>query len=77
MPYLIKRLNYSFFRKKIFRREVEASFYSNRKFKLPVVHRIKETKIEEFKKDFPFRFFNDINEFNTAKMLFIVQKGLQ
>jgi hypothetical protein len=69
MPYLIKKLNYSFLRKKIFRREVEASFYSNRKFHLPVVSKIKEGKIEEFKKEFPFRFFNDIDEYNTAKML--------
>jgi hypothetical protein len=62
MPYLFKKLNYSFFRKRIFRREVEASFYSNRKFHLPVVPKIKESKIEEFKKEYPFRFFNDIHE---------------
>jgi hypothetical protein len=69
MPYLIKMLNYSYIRKKIFRREVEASFYSNRKFHLPVVPKIKESRIEEFKKEYPFRFFDDIHEFDTAKLL--------
>jgi hypothetical protein len=69
LPYLIKRLNYSFLRKKIFRREVEASFYSNRKFPLPVVPKIKEKGIEGFKNQFPFRFFKDQDEFNSSKLL--------
>ncbi|MDR3667899.1 MAG: heparinase II/III family protein, partial [Ignavibacteriaceae bacterium] len=69
MPYLVKRINYSFLRKKIFRREVEASFYSNRKFPLPVVPKIKEAGIQEFKKLFPFRFFNDLVEWNSSKLL--------
>lgn len=69
MPYFIKRLNYSFIRKKIFRREVEASFYSNRKFPLPVVPKIKENGIEGFKNHFPFRFFKDRDEFNSSKLL--------
>lgn len=69
MPYLIKRLNYSFLRKKIFRREVESSFYSNRKFPLPVVPKIKENGIDGFKNQFPFRFFKDQEEFNSSKLL--------
>jgi hypothetical protein len=69
LPYLIKKLNYSFIRKKIFRREVEASFYSNRKFPLPVVPKIKEPGIEEFKKEFPFRFYKDQDEFTASKLL--------
>src|ERR1035437_2120157 len=68
MPYLIKRLNYTFLRKRIFRREVEASFYSNRKFPLPVVPKIKEGDIESFKKEFPFRFFKDRDECTASKL---------
>jgi hypothetical protein len=69
LPYLIRKLNYSFIRKKIFRREVEASFYSNRKFPLPVVPKIKESGIEGFKKEFPFRFFKDQDECTVSKLL--------
>jgi hypothetical protein len=69
MPYLVKRINYSFIRKRIFRREVEASFYSNRKFPLPVVPKIKESGVEEFKKEFPLRFFKDQDESNASKAL--------
>jgi hypothetical protein len=69
LPYLIRKLNYSFIRKKIFRREVEASFYSNRKFPLPVVPKIKESGIEGFKKEFPFRFFKDQDECTASKLL--------
>jgi hypothetical protein len=69
MPYLIRRFNYTFIRKKIFRREVESSFYSNRKFPLPVVTKIKETDIECFKKEFPFRFFNGQDEYTASKLL--------
>lgn len=66
MPDIVKRLNYNYFRKKIFQREVEASYYSNRKFPLPVVPKIKAEKLEEFKKEYPFRFFNDKDEFCTS-----------
>ena len=69
MPYLIKRLNYTFIRKRIFRREVEASFYSNRKFPLPVVPKIKEGDIEAFKKEYPFRFFKDKDELIASNLL--------
>src|ERR1035437_1645380 len=69
MPYLIKRLNYTFLRKRIFRREVEASFYSNRKFPLPVVPKIKEGDIEAFKKEYPFRFFKDKDELIASNLL--------
>ena len=69
MPYLIRKFNYTVIRKKIFRREVEASFYSNRKFPLPVVPKIKESGIEKFKKEFPFRFFYNNDEFNTSCLL--------
>ena len=69
MPYLIRRFNYTFIRKRIFRREVEASFYSNRKFPLPVVPKIKEADIEGFKKEFPFRFFKDQKERIASKLL--------
>lgn len=69
MPYLIRKLNYTFIRKRIFRREVEASFYSNRKFPLPVVPKIKEGDIEGFKKEFPFRFFKDRDECTASKLL--------
>ena len=69
MPYLIRRFNYTFIRKRIFRREVESSFYSNRKFPLPVVPKIKETGIEGFKKEFPFRFFKDQDECTASKLL--------
>ena len=69
MPYLIKRLNYTFIRKRIFRREVEASFYSNRKFPLPVIPKIKEGDIEAFKKEYPFRFFKDKDELIASNLL--------
>jgi len=69
MPYLIRRFNYTFIRKRIFRREVEASFYSNCKFPLPVVPKIKESDIKGFKKEFPFRFFNDQKECTASKLL--------
>src|ERR1035438_4448107 len=69
MPYLIRRFNYTFIRKRIFRREVESSFYSNRKFPLPVVPKIKEADIEGFKKEFPFRFFKDQDECTASKLL--------
>ena len=69
MPYFIRRFNYTFIRKKIFRREVESSFYSNRKFRLPIVTKIKETDVESFKKEFPFRFFIGQDEYSASKML--------
>src|ERR1035437_1772656 len=69
MPYFIRRFNYNFIRKKIFRREVESSFYSNRKFPLPVVTKIKEAGIESFKNEFPFRFFNGQDEYTSSKIL--------
>jgi hypothetical protein len=69
MPYLIRRFNYSFIRKKIFRREVESSFYSNRKFHLPVVTKIKETDVEAFKKEFSFRFYYGQDEYTASKLL--------
>jgi hypothetical protein len=69
LPYLIRKLNYTFLRKRIFRREVESSFYSNRKFLLPVVSKIKETDIQGYKKEFPFRFFKDKDECTSSKLL--------
>jgi hypothetical protein len=63
---IIKMFNYSFIRKKIFRREVEASFYSNRKFRLPVIPKIKPENISSFKANYPFRFFKNTEEFNLA-----------
>ena len=69
MPYLIRRFNYTFIRKRIFRREVESSFYSNRKFPLPVVPKMKEADIEGFKKEFPFRFFKDREECTASILL--------
>jgi hypothetical protein len=69
MPYLIRRFNYTFIRKRIFRREVEASFYSNRKFPLPVVPKIKKADVEGFKIEFPFRFFKNQDECTASKLL--------
>ena len=70
MPYLIRKFNYTIYPgKKSSCREVEASFYSNRKFPLPVVPKIKEGDIKGFKKEFPFRFFKDQDECTTSKLL--------
>jgi hypothetical protein len=66
---LVRMFNYSFFRKRIFRREVEASYYSNRKFHLPVIPGIKRDNTDNFKKEFPFRFFKDTEELEKAKHL--------
>jgi len=66
---IIRMFNYSFIRKKIFRREVEASFYSKRKFRLPVMRRIKTDSLASFKAEYTFRFFNNINEFNSSALI--------
>jgi hypothetical protein len=63
---IIKLFNYSFIRKKIFRREVEASFYSNRKFRFPAIPKIKPENLANFKAKYPFRFFNNSDEFKLA-----------
>jgi hypothetical protein len=63
---IIKLFNYSFIRKRIFRREVEASFYSNRKFRLPVIPKFKPNNLSSFKTEFPFRFFKNNDEFKLS-----------
>jgi len=63
---IIKLFNYGFIRKKIFQREVEASYYSNRKFRLPVIPKIKTDNIGSFKSEYPFRFFKNKEEFNQS-----------
>lgn len=50
-----KKINYNL-RKKLFRREVEATFYSNRKFKLPRMTAVKGEALDLFKSAYPFRF---------------------
>lgn len=45
-------------KKKLFRREVEASFYSNKKFNLPRISYLKGNEIADFKKLYPFSFIN-------------------
>ena len=68
MPFFdfIKSFNYNFIRKKIFRREVEASHYSKRKFRLPALPKIKSDLIDTFKAEYPFRFSNNSDEFRLA-----------
>ncbi len=57
LDFLIK-LNYTVFRKKIFRREVEAYFYSNKQFTLPKIpETLKDTG--NYKKHFSLKIFTD------------------
>ncbi len=62
---LIKKFNFSF-RTKIFRREVEASFYSNKKLRLPQVNYITFDTINNFKQNYPFKFYKNQDDFRNA-----------
>jgi len=58
-------LNYNIVRRKLFRREVETAYYSNRKFNLPKLSLI---SVNDFRRDYPFKFYTeeDRNDFLKA-----------
>jgi len=55
----INNIKYNVVSKKIFRHEVEAAIYGNKKYRLPKVNKITEKKLEECKKNYPFNFYYD------------------
>ncbi len=60
----INHLNYNVIRKKLFRREVEAAFYSKKKIKLPAFIKIKIGGLKQAKENYPFVFFSNQEEKN-------------
>jgi hypothetical protein len=71
---LLKRLNYlnyNHIRRRVFRREVEASFFSNKSFKLPPIPKVGESHIIEFKNKYPFNFYNNIDEYKKARSILL------
>lgn len=62
---VLNRFNYSF-RTKIFRREVEASFFSHKKLNLPQVNYINTDLLKDFKQCYPFKFYSNENEYGKA-----------
>jgi hypothetical protein len=63
----INNLKYNYLGKKIFRREVEALFYSGKKINLPKVPPVDEGGLKEFKEKYPLNFYNNRDEFDKAK----------
>jgi hypothetical protein len=62
---LLNKFNYNF-RTKIFRREVEASFFSNKKLRLPQVNYITQDSLKEFKETYPFNFYSNEDDYRKA-----------
>ncbi len=62
---LLNKFNYNF-RTKIFRREVEASFFSQKKLGLPQVNYITPDLANDFKKKYPFNFYSNEDEYRKA-----------
>jgi len=58
----INHINYNIVRKKLFRREVEASYYSQKNIKLPAYDKIKGDELQQIKETFPFTFFSSDEE---------------
>jgi hypothetical protein len=55
----ISNIKHNVISKKIFRHEVEAAIYGNKKLSLPGVHKITGKNITDFKRDYPFNFYFD------------------
>jgi hypothetical protein len=62
----INNIKYNVVSKKIFRHEVEAAIFGNKKYRLPGVNKITAKNIEEFKKNYPFNFYSDKNSLEKA-----------
>lgn len=54
-------------RRSIFRREVEAFYYSDRKIALPAFNKITSENLQDFRKNYPFRFFSSSAELQSLK----------
>jgi len=68
---LVKNINYGF-RNRLFRREVETSFYSNKKFSLPILPAIKgTTDVTDFIANYPFSFFSSASDMEKASDLLL------
>lgn len=55
----ISNIKHNVISKKIFRHDVEAAIYSNKKLSLPGVQKITPKTIADFKKNYPFNFYFD------------------
>ncbi|MFO7447522.1 MAG: alginate lyase family protein [Ignavibacteriaceae bacterium] len=62
----INQLNYNVVRKKIFRKEVESSFFNNKNFTLPKVENVTRDTLSHFKASFPFNFYKSEAELKAA-----------
>jgi len=62
---LLNKFNFNF-RTEIFRREVEDSFYSNKKLRLPQVNYITFDTINNFKQNYPFKFYKNPDDYRNA-----------
>ncbi len=67
----IRNINYNYIRRKIFRREVEASFYSNKPVNLPRITKITVDNVTDYKKRYPVKYFSDEAEQREIKELML------
>jgi hypothetical protein len=68
---IFSQIKYNYFGSKLFRREVEALFYSNKAPNLPKVNPLTADEAEKYKFSYPLGFYKNGDEFNvvSAEML--------
>lgn len=63
---IFSSLKYNYFGRRVFRREVEALFYSNKKLNLPKIKPVTADGLRNFKDNYAVGFYNTDEEFNKA-----------
>ncbi len=63
---IFSSLKYNYFGKKVFRREVEALFYSQKKLNLPKIKPVTNQTLSDFKNNYSIGFYKNIDEFEKA-----------
>ena len=63
---LFSSLKYNYLGKKVFRRDTEALFYSNKKLNLPKIQQVNDSTVADYKKDYALGFYANENEFEKA-----------